>query len=137
MNDLVLSDTGPLYALADSSDQYHRRALRELKLLVKEGRAVGIGYPTLAECYTLVLRRLGRNYSGSWLDEVLDGSMLLNAEVGDYVAGCALLAKFQDQPLTIFDVVVAVLSSRLQIPVWTYDRHFDLLGVQRWQPPAS
>jgi predicted nucleic acid-binding protein len=136
MSDLVLSDTGPLYALADPSDQYHRRASRELHTLAKEGRAVAIAYPTLAECYTLVLRRLGRTYSGSWIEEVLEASMLVNPEAGDYIAGCSLLAKFKDQPLTMFDVVAAVLSRRLHTPVWTYDRHFDLLGVQRWRPPA-
>jgi len=82
----------------------------------------------------LVLRRLGRIYSGSWLDEVLEGSMLLNPEAGDYVSGCSLMAQFLDQPLTLFDAVAAVLSRRLKTPVWTYDRHFDLLGVERWQP---
>jgi predicted nucleic acid-binding protein len=130
----VLSDTGPLYALADPSDQYHRRAVRELQLLAKEGRPVAIAYPTLAECYTLVLRRLGSTYCRSWLEEILQGSMLLNPEEADFLSGCSLLAKFRDQPLTLFDVVAAVMSRRLKTPVWTYDRHFDLLSVQRWPP---
>jgi len=132
----VLSDTGPLYALADPSDQYHRRARRELRSLAEEGRSVAIAYPILAECYTLVLRRLGRAYSRSWLEEILQGSTLLNPEEVDFLSGCSLLAKFRDQPLTMFDVVAAVMSRRLKTPVWTYDRHFDLLGVERW-PPAG
>jgi len=131
---VVLADTGPLYALADRSDQYHRRAVAELRELTEEGRVVAIAYPTLAECYTLILRRLGRAYSGSWLDEVLDGFMLLNPEAGDYVSGCKRMARFHDQPFTLFDAVAAVLSCRLEIPVWTYDRHFELMGVQRWLP---
>jgi len=86
-------------------------------------------------CYTLVLRRLGRIYSGSWLDEVLEGSMLLNPEAGDYVSGCSLMAQFLDQPLTLFDAVAGSLEPSLETPpVWKYDRHFDLLGVKRWQP---
>src|SRR2546421_667732 len=48
VTDIVLSDTGPLYALADPSDQYHRRAAGELRRIIKEGRVVAIAYPTLA-----------------------------------------------------------------------------------------
>ena len=66
-------------ALADRSDQYYRQGERVTQL-TEEGRVVAIAYPTLAECYTLILRPLGRAYSGSWLDEVLDGFMLLNPE---------------------------------------------------------
>jgi hypothetical protein len=55
-------------------------------------------YPILAECYTLVLRRLGRAYSRSWLEEILQGSMLLNPEEVDFLSGCSLIAKFRDQP---------------------------------------
>jgi hypothetical protein len=62
-----------------------------LRELTKEGRVVAIAYPTLAECYTLILRRLGRAYSGSWLDEVLDGMRMAR-------------------------LLAAVLSSRLEIP---------------------
>jgi predicted nucleic acid-binding protein len=136
MTDMVLCDTGPLYALADPSDQYHSRAVRELKSLARQGRTAAIAYPTLAECYTLVLRRLGRLYSGKWLDELLEGSILVNPETGDYLNGCALLSEFEDQPVTLFDAVAAVLSGRLRSQIWTYDRHFDLLGVIRWQPGA-
>jgi predicted nucleic acid-binding protein len=132
VNKPILCDTGPLYALADPSDQYHRRAVLELQALAKEGRPVAIAYPTLAECYTLVLRRLGRSYCRSWLEEIMLGSMLINAEAGDFLSGCSLLTKFRDQPLTMFDVVAAVMSKRLKTPLWTYDRHFDLLGVERW-----
>ena len=134
MAEIVMCDTGPLYALADTSDQYHSRAVRELKSLARQGCSAAIAYPILAECYTLVLRRLGRAYSGQWLGELLDGSTLVNPETGDYLNGCALLSEFQDRPVTLFDAVAAVLSSRLRARIWTYDRHFDLLGVKRWQP---
>ena len=33
MRKAMLADTGPVYALADGDDQYHDRAIKELKLL--------------------------------------------------------------------------------------------------------
>ncbi len=62
----------------------------------------------------------------------MDGTMLINPEPGDYVRAATLILKFEDQSITLFDAVVATMSERLQVEVWTYDRHFDLLGIKRW-----
>ena len=69
MSRAVLLDTGPLYALADPSDQYHRRARGQLEQLTSEGRIAALAYPVLAEAYTLVLRRLGLTNVHHWLQE--------------------------------------------------------------------
>lgn len=132
MSRLVLCDTGPLYALADPSDQYHSRACDELAVLADTGIAAAILYPTLAECYTLVLRRLGRKYAGDWLKELAEGALLFNPDPGDYARAQDILAKYEDQPLTLFDAVVGSISLRMQVPVWSYDRHFDVMRVARW-----
>jgi predicted nucleic acid-binding protein len=58
MSQGVIADTGPLYAAVDPDDQYHRRAQRELKRLVKDRHDLVIAYPTLLESYTLLLYRL-------------------------------------------------------------------------------
>ena len=59
MRHAVLADTGPLYALADTSDQHHQRACRQLEQLNKESRRVVVSFPVLAETYTLILIGLG------------------------------------------------------------------------------
>jgi predicted nucleic acid-binding protein len=128
----ILADTGPLYALADPSDQYHIRARQELARLEAEGYFVAVAYPTIAESYTLVLRRLGAAFAVSWLLELQEGVMALNPEPGDYTAAVSTVAGMPDQLITIFDAVTAVLSRRLKLPVWTFDRDFDLLHVKRW-----
>ena len=133
MPDLVLADTGPLYALADPSDQYHRQAASEMRALAEQHADIVVAYPTLAEAYTLILRRLGSAYARSWIDEITEGSMLINPDAGDYIGGCAILTRFADQPLTLFDAVAAALSVRIHARVWTYDRHFDFMRVKRWK----
>ena len=43
------------------------------------------------------------------------------------------LASFLDQPITLFDATVAVLGARLQVEIWTYDHHFDLMRAAVWR----
>ncbi len=133
MSTAVLADTGPLYALADPSDQYHQRARDELARIQSQSCFVAVSYPTLAEAYTLVLHRLGAKFAGNWLNEMLEGAAALNPEPGDYLAAAARLASLPGRKITLFDAVAASLSHRLKLKVWTFDRDFDLMRVRRWR----
>ncbi len=128
----VLIDTGPLYALADPSDQYHRRAHKDLQRIHSSGHHMAVPYPILAESYTLVSRRLGLTYAHQWLSEVLQGVVLMNPDAADYQAALRKIQEYPDQPITLFDAVTAALSERLKLRVWTFDRHFDLMSSNRW-----
>lgn len=128
----VLADTGPLYALVDPSDQYHARSREQARHIERQRSTVLVAYPTLLECYTLVLRRLGGPVAGSWLREIRDSCGLINPTTLDYSEAFGLAAKYPDQGITLFDAVVAVLGGRVAAPVWSYDWHFDVLKVARW-----
>src|SRR5690242_18838435 len=110
MTRAVLADTGPLYALADPSDQFHERAATELAALQRRGFTIATAYPNLCEAYTLVLYRLKGQYAREWLAEALNGAGLVNAEPGDYVLAAALLDRFADHRITLVDAVLASLS---------------------------
>jgi predicted nucleic acid-binding protein len=133
VNLAVLADTGPLYALADPSDQYQARAGAELKAIEESGLRVAVSYATLGEAHTLILRRLGGAYARQWLTEMLDGAVLLNPEPADYSFAAGQLARFPDHPITLVDAVTAALSRRLEIPVWTFDRHFATMRAGIWK----
>lgn len=132
MSKPVLADTGPLYALCDPSDQYHARAHRELVRLEREGDYIAVAYSTVAETYTLVLRRLGSAYACHWLQQLIPGVMTLNPQPQDYELAGRRLIEYSDQAITLFDAINATLAQRLHYPVWTYDRHFDLMRITRW-----
>ena len=133
MNQAVLADTGPLYALADPSDQYHARSRKELAAIEARNFTVAVSYATLCETYTLILRRLGGGYARQWLDEMLEGALLLNPEAADYSQAAAQLKRFLDHPITLVDAVTGALSGKLEIPVWTYDRHFATMRTKLWR----
>jgi uncharacterized protein len=129
----VLADTGPLYALSDPSDQYHDRARAEMGAIERRNLTVAVSYATLCEAYTLVLRRLGAAYAHQWLTEILDGAVLLNPEAADYSFAAGQLTRFPDHSITLVDAVTAALSRRLEIPVWTFDRHFTTMRARVWR----
>ena len=133
MRRALLADTGPLYASADPDDSYHLRAQRELRRITRERREVIVAYPTLAEAYTLVLYRLGKDAASSWLSDVRSGAALVNPTPEDYQDAIQRLLAFPDQPITLFDATLAMLSARLGAEVWTYDHHFDLMRTAVWR----
>ena len=133
MSRLILADTGPLYALADPSDQYHTRAHSELNRIEEGDSAVAVTYATLCEAHTLVLRRLGGAYSRQWLGEMLEGSVLMNPDPSDYALAVEQLNRFHDHPITLVDAVTAAISRRLQAAVWTYDAHFGTMRSKLWR----
>jgi len=133
MRQVVLADTGPLYAAVDPTDHYHLQAQRELAKLQRERLTVGVAYSTLIESYTLVLRRVGLQTAHGWLEEIQSGVVLINPTPDDYLAVASRIRAYSDQPLTMFDGVLVVLSKRLGLSVWTYDYHFDLMRANVWR----
>jgi predicted nucleic acid-binding protein len=128
----VLADTGPLYAAADPDDAHHKRARRELSRLAAGHQEVVVAYPTLLETYTLVLFRLGESAAFRWLEEMADAA-LVNPSAEDYRQAVTRVQALKDQPITLFDALVATLSRRLDLEVWTYDYHFDVMRVGVWR----
>ena len=128
----VLADAGPLYAAVDEADERHHRASDDLQKLDVEKRLVVVSYPTLLEAHALVLLRMGIVAARTWLVLMSDASFI-NPEPEDYRQALAKLKELHDQKITLFDAVVGVLASRLGLPVWTYDHHFDVMRVPIWR----
>ena len=133
MKRAVLADTGPLYAATDTDDQYHARAHQDLERLRREHLLLVVPYPTLLESYSLALHHLGLRAAHTWLEEILSGTALVNPTQEDYRSAALLVRAYPDQPLTMFDTVLAILSQRLGSPVWTYDHHFDVMRADIWR----
>ncbi len=132
MRRTVLADTTPLYAAANTRDQYHARAQAELSELERGGWTVAVTISIVMETYTLMLHRLGISAAHQFLDTFTDAATLIMPIEEDFAAAMALVQSYRDQPLTLFDTLLAAVGSRLALPVWTYDAHFDVLRADRW-----
>jgi predicted nucleic acid-binding protein len=132
MTRAVLADTGPLYAAVDPHDAHHKQAIAELRKLDREKRAVVVAYPILLEAYTMVLHRHGRSTASDWLADMADAA-LVNPTPEDYRRAVAKIGTLADQRITLLDATLAVLATRLNLEVWTYDHHFDVMRVSVWR----
>ena len=133
MTRAVLADTGPLYAAADPDDQYHARAQQQLQSLAEQGLSVVLASPMLLETYTLIRYRLGSASAAAWLEDVREGCAWINPSPQDYREATNLVGRFPDQSITLFDATLAIMAARLNLPVWTYDHHFDTMGTTVWR----
>jgi uncharacterized protein len=129
----VIADTGPLYAAYDKSDRFHTLALQQLATLDQADLAVVVPYPVLLEAHSLILKRLGIPMALRFITEITQGTDLINLTIEDYQQAHQLLKRFPDQAITLFDASTTILSRRLQLPVWTYDRHFDIMKTTVWR----
>lgn len=132
MTRAVLADSGPLFAAVDEADEHHLKARQQLRILDADRCNVVIAYPIVLEAYSLVLYRLGLAAAHRWIGFVA-GASLINPELEDYGRAVTTVRNFSDQRITLVDATVAALALRLGLEVWTYDHHFDVMGVPVWR----
>jgi uncharacterized protein len=129
----VVTDTGPLYAAYDPSDRYHRQATGEVQRLGNENLIAIVPYPVFLETHSLILKRLGIQIGLRFIQEISSGAELIHPTSADYELAVQILQRLPDQAITLFDATSAALSQRLNLSVWTYDFHFDVMGVDVWR----
>ncbi len=134
MSRVLLADTGPLYAVIDRSDEHHQRALDEFEAIMNVGLTLTVIVPVVQETHRLLLQRIGLHVASPWLQEINAATVIVATNLDDYWQACLRLHQYPDQRISLGDGLLAVVSQRLNSPVWTYDHHFDILGAERWYP---
>ena len=127
-----MADTGPLYALAMRRDALHERAREELSVLKREHGLV-ISTSNLLEAQSLLLRRETPAFVNRYVTALVKSNDLINPSTEDVLRAQALLGRFEDQHISLFDAVLAVLSETLDVAVWTFDADFDVMRTEVWR----
>jgi len=129
----ILADTTLLYGAIDTSDQFHARAQAEIQRIAKEKLIVVVSFPVYIETYSLLLYRLGFEQANRFSQNCLESANLLNPTEEQYLKAIKKVQQFPDQTITIVDALTAILADELNIPVWTYDYHFDVMKISVWR----
>jgi predicted nucleic acid-binding protein len=130
---MVLADTGPLFAAIDPSDQHHDRSTRELRALARGGWQVAVAHTTLIETHRVILHNLGVRHARAWIADAAASLAPITPLASDFSRAIEVVSRFRDQEFTLFDTLVYVIAQQLDVPIWTYDHHFDILRANRWQ----
>jgi predicted nucleic acid-binding protein len=124
---VILVDTGPLVAAANSSDRNHERSLAALASAVGPRLVPGL---VIAETCYLLARDAGARVEAAFLRAFSSGYFTVVDTSSDDLARAAdLVEQYEDLPVGGTDAVVVALAERLHIEtVATLDvRHFSVV----------
>ena len=126
MKGTLVVDTSVVYGALDRSDPAHAACASTLS----SGATVVLPAPVLVEVDWLARSRGRTGAIPVLLAGVLDGSVLVsNLDAEDYARVAALLAQYDDLPLSLVDASVVAIAERLeQDTIATLDhRHFSVV----------
>lgn len=121
----VIADTGPLYALVDSTDAWHKRVVEWWR---KNRDPVAVPVCVLPEVCYLLHTRISQEAEAAFVRAITDGEFVIESlEPEDIVRAETLVRKYADLDLGFVDATVIATAERLDaIEVLTTDRrHFS------------
>ena len=125
----LLLDTGIVYALYDSADAWHDRALA---LIDREAGPLLLPAPVIPEVDHLLGHRLGRAAREAFLDGIVEGAYLVvDLPAAAYARAAELDRRFADLDLGFVDAALVALAELHELTrLATTDRR-DLEPVAR------
>lgn len=121
----IIADTGPLYALIDASDAWHKRIVEWWR---KNREPLVVPVCVLPEVCYLLHTRISQRAEAAFVRSIADGEFVIESlEAEDVARAEALIRKYADLELGFVDATVIATAERLDaIEVVTTDRrHFS------------
>lgn len=130
---LVILDTGPIYSLLDSKDQWHPQAVQLFEHFEQKGIDVVATYPALLETHRLLLAR--ETVSGPHVHALIEDAFevfgVMYPLAADADKARTSLRRYNDQRISLTDATVVAMAVREGAQVATFDvRYFELMGAE-------
>lgn len=120
----IVADTGPLYALVDSDDEWHKRVVAWWST---NRHPIVVPASVLPEVCYLLHTRIGNRAEAAFVRAVAEGEFAVEPhETADIIRASALLGEYESLDLGFVDASVIATAERLDsIEILTTDRrHF-------------
>ncbi|CUU61102.1 hypothetical protein Ga0074812_15614 [Parafrankia irregularis] len=131
---MIVWDTGPLIAAADTDDEHHARSVA---LMRRTPRPLLVPYPVLTEVCFMLEREKGTRAESAFLRSISTGQIslipLARQDLDRMVELVELVEKYSDFPLGAVDASVLAITERLGADaIATLDRrHFSVVRLTK------
>lgn len=125
--DVVLVDTGIIYALANRKDSWHERAVAFVEDFVGK---LAVPSTVIPEAAYLLNNYLGQHAEAVFIQSLLDGELTVEqVTIVDLARAGELLQEYADANIGLVDATVIALAERLKIRrILTTDRrHYGMV----------
>jgi uncharacterized protein len=138
----IIADTSAIYALVDSQDAHHARAVQFWNEL-PAGTVLLIAETTLMEAMTLIEVRLGHRIACRALEAIRKSERyrVVNLTAEDRLEMWRIFEQYSDKEWSPFDCASLAIAKRREIQeAFAFDVHFDQMaavGLLRVPPKVA
>lgn len=133
MKNKCFVDTSAFVALNNPNDQHHHEAI---EIANKLGHYdFHLSEAVLTEAYTLLRYRLGFHVARRFLASIIEQRQFQVVDISTDIRreALSLLEKYNDHKISYCDALTVAIMTRNQVDkVFTFDHHFELMGVNRF-----
>lgn len=129
---VIFIDTGALFAAANAKDKDHQKAKGFLTKLAEEKVILLATNFIIAEIYTLMLRKIGRDEAIEYLEKLRNTAEIERVSEEDESKAWQIILRYQDKNFSYVDATSFAVMERLGIrDAFSFDEHFEQYSFNR------
>jgi predicted nucleic acid-binding protein len=129
---IIFVDTGALFAVANAKDTDHQKARDFLSELAEEKVILLVTNFIIAEIYTLMLRKIGRDAAIDHLEKLRNTAEIERVSEADERVAWQIILRYRDKGFSYVDATSFAVMERLGISdAFSFDGHFEQYSFNR------
>ena len=128
----IFVDTGALFTAANAKDKDHQKAKDFLTKLAEEKVILLVTNFIIAEIYTLMLRKIGRDEAIEYVEKLRNTAEIERVSEEDENKAWQIILRYQDKDFSYVDATSFAVMKRLGIrDAFSFDEHFEQYSFNR------